>query len=101
MLNTTMLATARNSDCQFCSVCSQNCGDTRKSGQDTAEAPCRACSSLYWRQPVSDSGYIDTAAAGIAFWRRTTHFSCRLDAADIDEDINGGIDRKRDNIRHG
>jgi hypothetical protein len=51
-------------------------------------------------EAVSDPGYIDTAATGIALWRRTAHFPRRLNTADIDENVDGRIDRERDNIGH-
>ena len=49
---------------------------------------------------VSDTGDVDTTTAGIAFRRRTAHFARRFDAPDIDENVDGGIDRKRDDIGH-
>ena len=44
--------------------------------------------------------YINTAAAGIAFGGRATQFLRRLDAADMHEDVDGGINRQRYDIWH-
>jgi hypothetical protein len=43
---------------------------------------------------------IDAAAAGIALGRRAAHLLGRLDVPDIDEDVDGGIDRDGDDVRH-
>jgi hypothetical protein len=49
---------------------------------------------------MRDTGYVDTAAARVTFWCRTAHFPRWLDAVDIDENVDGGIDRERDDIGH-
>jgi len=51
-------------------------------------------------KPVSNPGYVDTATAGITFRRRTAHFPRRFDAPDIDENVDGRVDRERDDIGH-
>jgi hypothetical protein len=51
-------------------------------------------------EAMGDPGYIDTAAPGISLRRRTAHFSRRFEAADIDENVDGRIDRERDDIGH-
>ena len=51
-------------------------------------------------EPVRHAGYVYTAPSGIPFWRRTTQFARRLDAFDIYEDVDCGVDRERDDIRH-
>jgi hypothetical protein len=44
--------------------------------------------------------YIDASAAGISLRRRTAELSRRLDARDINEDVNRWIDRKSNDVRH-
>src|SRR5215208_4202105 len=49
-----MLPTARNSDCQFCSVASQKSDVPRYPAQETVVSLCWICSALYTLQPVTD-----------------------------------------------
>jgi len=51
-------------------------------------------------ETVHYARYIDTAPAGISLWRRTTQFSSRFNAPDIDKNIYRWVDRESDDIRH-
>jgi hypothetical protein len=51
-------------------------------------------------EPVRHAGYVYAAPSGISFWRRTTQFARRLDAFDIYENVDCGVDRERDDIWH-
>ena len=46
--------TARNSDCQFCSVASQKVAEPTKESQETPASPWAACSLLKSVHPVTD-----------------------------------------------
>jgi hypothetical protein len=63
-------------------------------------AACRENCGHAAAESMRDTGYVDTAAARVTFWCRTAHFPRRLDAVDIDENVDGGIDRERDDIGH-
>ena len=63
-------------------------------------AACRENCGHAAAKSMRDPGYVDTAAAWVTFRRRTAHFPRRLDAVDIDENVDGGIDRERDDIGH-
>jgi hypothetical protein len=43
---------------------------------------------------------IDAAAAWIAFGSGAAELSGRLDAIHVDENVDGGIDGERDDVRH-
>src|SRR5215468_12078419 len=56
-------------------------------GHGAAEPMCHAC-------------YVYTAPAGVPLWCGSAHFAGRLDASDIYENVDGGVDRESDDIRH-
>ena len=54
MASTAIEPTARNSDCQFCSVASQKSEEPRYCSQESGSCSCSSCSALYSLQPVTD-----------------------------------------------
>jgi hypothetical protein len=49
---------------------------------------------------MRDTGYVDTAAARVTFRRRAAHFPRWLDVIDIDENVDGRVDRECNDIGH-
>src|SRR5262245_14768362 len=49
-------------------------------------------------EPMSHTSYVYTAPAGVSLRRRTAQFACRLNASNVDEDIDCGVDRESDDI---
>ena len=51
-------------------------------------------------QPVRGARHVDAAAAGVALGRRAAQLARRLDALDIDENVDGRINREGDDVWH-
>ena len=51
-------------------------------------------------EAVHDARDVDAAAAGVALRRRAAQLHRRLDTTDIDENVDGGINRERDDVGH-